>query len=148
LLERSQDESIRRSVGIIALLVWPLYVDDLYLLVLWDERLDLLWVSNVLFFTIISAGTLCRLVCSRRISISELGLAAPVRVGSIILGLALAPVLGIVVIRGLGSVLGRLMPWRLFPGCAFPAGNTWRWILIVYPSVTGGYWRKRHIEGA
>lgn len=122
----------------IVLLIWPLYINDLYLIVLWDNRPVLLWAFDCLFFTIIPSATLFWLICTKQITLAEIGLTARLRVISIITGLVLAPVLIIIVFYRLGPALENLMPGRIFPGYVIANRDPWRWILIVYASVTAG----------
>ena len=77
---------MKKSITIIALLAWPLYLNDLYLIALGNTRLGLLWSLDLVFFFLIPTTTLVWLARSKQISLPEIGLASGPKPVSILAG--------------------------------------------------------------
>lgn len=129
---------MKKSIAIIVLLAWPLYLNDLYLIALGGDRLDILWTLDVIFFLLIPVTTLIWLLRSKRITLAEIGLGASPRPVSIFAGLALCGILIVLIEKGLRPWIEGLLPWELFAGYDFPARQPLRGCLIVYASLSAG----------
>ena len=128
---------MKKSVAIIALLVWPLYLNDLYLMALDNTRIGLLWALDVVFFLLIPTTTLVCLVRADRISLREIGFAKPPQPISIIAGIALCGILVVLDQWTLFPLLNQL-PGRLFIGYDFPASQPLRILTMIYAALTAG----------
>jgi len=62
---------MKKSIAIIALLTWPLCLNDLYLIALGNARLGLLWALDVFFYLLIPVATFIVLVRRGKISLRE-----------------------------------------------------------------------------
>ena len=114
---------MKKSAAIIALLAWPLYLNDLYLIALGNRRLGLLWTLDVVFFLLIPVTTLVWLIRSKRLSLREIGLASTPRPISILAGLILCALLVVLIEWNLRPWMKALLPWRLFSDTISPLNN-------------------------
>lgn len=130
---------MKKSIAIIALLAWPLYLNDLYLIVLGNMRLGLLWTLDIVFFLLIPVTTLIILVRCGKISLREIGLASPPKPISIIAGLALCAVSVVLIEWTLRPWIEGLLPWELFAGYDFPTHQPLRGCLIAYAALSAGF---------
>lgn len=128
---------MKKSITIIALLTWPLYLNDLYLIAFGNTRLGLLWALDVVFFLLIPTGTLIWLIKNKWISVQEIGLAAPLKPISILAGGGLCAFLVVTDHWTLYPILNQL-PGRLYTGYDFPASQPMRMLTIVYAAVSAG----------
>lgn len=129
---------MKRSITIIALLAWPLFLNDLYLIPLGNTRLGLLWTLDLVFFVGIPSITLVFLVKTGRLTLQEIGLAYPPRPRSILAGLALCALLVLVIHWNFRPWIRSIFPWRLFPGYDFPPTQPLRGYVIAYAAITTG----------
>jgi len=130
---------MKRSITIIALLAWPLYANDLYLIALGNSRLGLLWSLDILFFLLIPTATLVWLIRSKRISILEIGLGSPPNAEALIAGLSLCAILIVLFHWNFDPWAGRMLPWRLYAGYDFPKDQPLRGCLIAYAALSAGF---------
>ena len=129
---------MKRCAFIIGLLVWPLYLNDLYLIPLDNERLGLLWSLDLLFFFAIPTVTLLILIKRGRIKTSEIGLEGLPKALDFLVGAAICAILLPTVSHFLLSMLEAIFGGRLFVGYDFPDQQPVRWILIVYAALSAG----------
>lgn len=128
---------MKQSLHIIALLIWPLYFNDLYLIPIGNDWLGLLWALDVVFFFLIPAATLLWLFRTKRVLPSAIGLTAPFRFLSVVAGLALCYVL-LVVVHGMLLPRVNSLPGRLFMGYGFPPAQPLRLGLMLYAALSAG----------
>ncbi|MBN1673605.1 MAG: CPBP family intramembrane metalloprotease [Kiritimatiellae bacterium] len=130
---------MKRTLGIILLLVWPLYLNDLYLIALGDAHPGVLWTLDVLFFLVIPVITIVCLAKSRVISLREVGFPGRVSVVSVLAGVGVCALLIVVDRWQLHWWLRSVFPARLHPGYEFPEAQPLRGIVIVYAALTAGF---------
>jgi membrane protease YdiL (CAAX protease family) len=129
---------MKKSIAIIALLVWPLYLNDLYLIALGNTELGILWTLDIIFFLLIPMGTLVYLVRSKCISLREIGFASPPKPISILAGLGLCALLVVLDHWTLYPMLNQI-PGRLFVGYDFPTHQPLRGCLMAYAALSAGF---------
>jgi membrane protease YdiL (CAAX protease family) len=129
---------MNQSVKIILLLVWPLYLNDIYLICLDNTHIGLLWILDILFYFMIPVATIIWLESKGKISLSAYGLTKLPHPNSIIKGITLCLTLIIVFKFYLGPIINGLMPGKLFYGYIFPESQPFRFIIILYASLSAG----------
>lgn len=120
------------------MLVWPLYLNDIYLIALNNSRLGLLWMLDILFFLLIPSATLFWLYRNRKISLQGIGLANRPTAVTIMAGVLLCAGLVILIQWNLRPFLNALLPWHLYAGYDFPHSQPLRSITILYAALTAG----------
>ncbi len=138
---------MKKTFTIIALLVWPLYLNDLYLIALGNTRLGLLWTLDVVFFMLIPVATLVWLFKSEIISLQEIGLALPPKIVSILAGFGLCALLIVLFEWNLHPWIESLLPWKLFSGYDFPKQQPLRGFVIAYAVVSAGFLEEIMFRG-
>ncbi len=129
---------MKRCARIIGLLVWPLYLKDLYLISLGNDRLGILWSLDVVFFLLIPSATLFLLTKSGRLEASVIGLNVFPKLIDFLVGVGLCAILLPIFSFFLIPTLESVFRGRLFVGYDFPDRQPLRFILIIYAALSAG----------
>ncbi|MGD9873566.1 MAG: CPBP family intramembrane glutamic endopeptidase [Kiritimatiellia bacterium] len=129
---------MKKSLAIIALLVWPLYLNDFYLAVLDNSQLGLLWTLDLVFYFVIPSVTLLILHRKKVFSLSDFGLVEKPRWRQLWAAFGLCVVFIVLMEWNLRPWLRQTFPWQLFAGYPFPHEQPLRGITIIYAALTAG----------
>ncbi len=154
----------RRPEWLVALLlVWPLYLNELYLIPLSRlGSLRLLWGLDLLVYCAIPVVTLLWIFRSGQLSRQELGIASPgwhtdpAGLKRFAVDLAGALVICALPVWVLENQLWPVLktttfnqpPWKLFDGYEFPGREPWHTFSIIYAALTAGVLEEVIYRGA
>ena len=135
---------MRRPIIIILLLVWPLYLNDLYLIPLQDAQQSIAWWGiDSVFRLLIPGATLWFLFTSKTVSCSEAGLIKPFSLSAILAGALLAFALLITSRVLIEPWLWNFLPYgELFFGYILPDHGPYYFIAIIYFVITAGVFEE------
>ena len=155
---------VRRPEWLVALLlVWPLYLNEFYLIPLTRlGNLRVLWGLDLLVYCAIPVATLLWIFRSGQLSRQELGIASPewhtdpAGLKRFALDLAGALVICALPVWLLENHLWPLLkdtafnqpPWKLFDGYEFPSREPWLTLSIIYAALTAGVLEEVIYRGA
>lgn len=133
-----------RPILIILLLIWPLYLNDLYLIPLQDAQETLLWWGIDAMFRL--GAPLMTLWCLARanlVTVSDTGLVRPIHLPTIAAGTFLAVFFFITERELLDPWLWDLLPYgELFSGYSLPDHDFYYFPAIFYFAVTAGVFEE------
>lgn len=123
---------MKKSITIIALLAWPLYLNDFYLAILGNSNIGLLWILDLIFYCVIPSLTLLILYQKKVFSLSDIGLAEYPRWKQLWTAFGLCVVFIVLMEWNLRPWLRHIFPWQLFTGYPFPKEQPLRGVAMIY----------------
>lgn len=132
---------------LIVLLVWPHYANDLYLILLGTRSVGMLWILDLIVYTLIPAATLFVLIRRGTLTLAGLGLGRAPRVAAIVLGVTYG-ILSYFFMMVILSYLRKVMPWHLLSGYDYPPMLPLRWVTVIYAALSAGLLEEVIYRGA
>ena len=129
---------MKQSVFIILLVSWTFLFNDFYLIFIPQSQIKLLWILDIIFYTIIPILTIIYLYKKNKITMLHIPLNAPFKITYLFLALLLCIFMYIIDYSIIGLILNDIFPTNLFQGYAFPSNERLRLITIIYASLSAG----------
>lgn len=133
---------MKKNITLILLLTWPYLFNDIYLIFINCDNLALLWILDVIFFTLIPSITLYILYTKKYISVVDMGFGIQFTMSFFILGILLCFLLLFVVQSIVFPILFNALPKPICCSYDFPGDGFIRIAFIFYAAITAAFFEE------